>query len=29
VEPLLVTRLEHGVGSGGAAIGRGVDALVP
>ena len=29
VEPLLIARLEHGVGRAGAAVGRGVDALVP
>ena len=29
VEPLLITRLEHGVGRAGAALGRGVDALTP
>ncbi len=29
VEPLLITRLEHGVGHAGGAIGRGADALKP
>ena len=28
-EPLLITRLEHGVGHAGATVGHGIDALVP